>query len=68
MLGLPGPRIPIGTAVADFDGQARLDLAIPSQSFWLGAELYLQAAVVQFGGPVLGTLGLSNGLELVLGQ
>lgn len=58
----------IGVAQTGPDGRGELGVALTGSSAFLGLELYLQSAVVAFGGPALGAFELTNGVEVVFGE
>lgn len=65
---LLGPATAVGTAILDAGGQAAVPFAVPSVPSLAGVAAYLQWAVVSPGGPLLGVLELSEGLEVVVGS
>ena len=56
---------PLFVAV-DGGGRAQLGLPVPASADLAGARLGAQWAVLQTGGPFLGALALSNGVDLIL--
>ena len=51
----------------DANGEAQLPVSLGSSPSLVGVELFLQAAAVVVGGPYLGLVELSNGLEVIVG-
>ncbi len=73
-VALPGgctmhtPEIVSIGLLADARGFARATVPIPNDRNLLGGVLYAQGAFGEAGGPLFGGLGLSEGLQLVIGR
>ena len=65
---LGGSAISVGTATTDALGSATKTLPIGTQPGLLGLPLYFQWASFQGGGPLLGLIELSDGLEIWIGS
>ena len=62
------PELVSIAARADSRGSARFDLPLPNDRSLRGASLYGQAVFLEPGGPLFGSLGLSAGLRMVIGE
>ncbi len=58
----------LGNYATDAQGAARLTVAVPNDPALLGAHLHLQSVHLRTGGPLFGSLELTEGLELLVGD
>ncbi len=58
----------LGNYATDAQGAARLTVAVPNDPALLGAHLHLQSVHLRRGGPLFGSLELTEGLELLVGD
>ena len=65
---LGGSAVSVGTATTDALGSAAKTLPLGTQPSLLGLPLYFQWVSFQSGGPLLGLLEVSDGLEIWIGS
>ncbi len=59
---------PLANYSTDAQGDARLTVSLPIDPALIGAHLFLQSVHLRVGGPLLGGLELTQGLELLVGD
>lgn len=63
-----GPSALVASAIADAAGEVSVPFQIPALPSLAGVGFYAQWSVLASGGPLLGLLELSEGLEVILGM
>ncbi len=58
----------LGNYATDAQGMASLPVQVPNDPALVGTLLYLQSVHLRSGGPLFGTLELTEGLELLVGR
>ena len=58
----------LGNYATDAQGRAGLPVQVPNDPALVGTLLYLQAVHLRSGGPLFGSLELTEGLELLVGR